>query len=109
MEIIKASFSRNFVDEFCVDNCRPFEHTITLQKDSVETIVFVFKDNKITAIVNDWFAARNGVLTEHHMVEVNGQNVVGVKVGYRINVVDFKVGCRVNSRWVDRLMSWVSR
>lgn len=58
---------------------RPFERTITLQKDSAGTVGFVFKDNKITAIVKDSSAARNGVLTEHHMVEVNGQNVVGLK------------------------------
>lgn len=58
---------------------RPFERTITLQKDSVGQVGFVFKDNKITAIVKDSSAARNGVLTEHHMVEVDGQNVVGLK------------------------------
>ena len=59
---------------------RPFERTITLQKDSAGTVGFVFKDNKITAIVKDSSAARNGLLIEHHMVEVNGQNVIGLKV-----------------------------
>jgi len=66
-----------------VVNCsvrRPFERTITLQKDSAGTVGFVFKENKITAIVKDSSAARNGVLIEHHMVEVNGQNVIGLKV-----------------------------
>jgi syntenin-1 len=58
---------------------RPFERTITLQKDSAGTVGFVFKENKITAIVKDSSAARNGVLIDHHMVEVNGQNVVGLK------------------------------
>jgi syntenin-1 len=58
---------------------RPFERTITMQKDSAGTVGFVFKENKITAIVKDSSAARNGLLTEHHMVEVNGQNVVGLK------------------------------
>jgi syntenin-1 len=58
---------------------RPFERTITLQKDSLGTVGFVFKENKITAIVKDSSAARNGVLIEHHMVEVNGQNVIGLK------------------------------
>jgi len=58
---------------------RPFERTITLQKDSVGTVGFVFKENKITAIVKDSSAARNGVLIDHHLVEVNGQNVVGLK------------------------------
>lgn len=51
-----------------------------MQKDSTGTVGFIFKDNKITAIVKDSSAARNGVLTEHHMVEVNGQNVIGLKV-----------------------------
>jgi syntenin-1 len=58
---------------------RPFERTITMQKDSAGTVGFVFKENKITAIVKDSSAARNGMLIEHHMVEVNGQNVVGLK------------------------------
>lgn len=51
-----------------------------MQKDSTGTVGFIFKDNKITAIVKDSSAARNGILTEHHMVEVNGQNVIGMKV-----------------------------
>jgi len=59
--------------------CRPFERTITLQKDSTSTVGFVFKENKITAIVKDSSAARNGMLIDHHMVEVNGQNVIGLK------------------------------
>jgi len=58
---------------------RPFERTITLQKSSVGTVGFVFKVNKITAIVKDSSAARNGVLIDHYLVEVNGQNVVGLK------------------------------
>lgn len=58
---------------------RPFERTLTMQKDSTGHIGFVFKDGRITAIVKDSSAARNGVLTEHQLVEVNGQNVVGLK------------------------------
>ncbi|KAK3727812.1 hypothetical protein QZH41_008239 [Actinostola sp. cb2023] len=58
---------------------RPFERTIILQKDSSGHVGFVFKDSKITKIAKDTSAARNGLLTEHHMVEVNGQNVVGLK------------------------------
>ena len=41
---------------------------------------FVFKENEITAIVKDSSAARNGVLIDHHLLEVDGQNVVGLKV-----------------------------
>jgi syntenin-1 len=58
---------------------RPFERTITLQKDSSGHVGFVFKENKITALVKDSSAARNGVLIDHHLLEVNGQNVVGLK------------------------------
>ncbi|XP_060606250.1 syntenin-1-like [Ruditapes philippinarum] len=58
---------------------RPFERTITMQKDSNGYIGFVFKDGKIKSLVKDSSAARNGVLTEHQLIEVNGQNVVGVK------------------------------
>lgn len=58
---------------------RPFERTITLHKDSTGHIGFQFRDGEITALVKDSSAARNGLLTEHHMLEVNGQNVVGLK------------------------------
>ncbi|KAG5892629.1 hypothetical protein JTB14_019717 [Gonioctena quinquepunctata] len=58
---------------------RPFERTITLHKDSVGCIGFQFKNGKITAIVKDSSAARNGVLTDHQLLEVDGQNVVGLK------------------------------
>ncbi|KAI1283795.1 Syntenin-1 [Halotydeus destructor] len=57
---------------------RPFERTITLHKDSTGHIGFTYKAGKINAIVKDSSAARNGVLTDHHLLEVNGQNVVGV-------------------------------
>lgn len=57
-----------------------------MQKDSAGTVGFVFKENKITAIVKDSSAARNGLLTEHHMVEVNGQNVVGLKVSITLTL-----------------------
>lgn len=58
---------------------RPFERTITLHKDSVGCIGFQFKNGKINTIVKDSSAARNGVLTEHQLLEVDGQNVVGLK------------------------------
>ena len=59
---------------------RPFERTVSMQKDSAGYIGFVFKEGKVKSIVKDSSAARNGLLTEHHLIEVNGQNVVGVKV-----------------------------
>lgn len=58
---------------------RPFERTITMQKDSSGHVGFLFKNGKITDLVKDTSAARNGLLTEHHMCEINGQNVVGMK------------------------------
>lgn len=58
---------------------RPFERTITLHKDSTNHIGFQFKESKITTIVKDSSAARNGLLIEHHLLEVDGQNVVGMK------------------------------
>lgn len=58
---------------------RPFERTITLQKDSTGHIGFLFKNGKIFSIVKDSSAARNGVLIDHNLLEVNGKNVVGLK------------------------------
>nr|CAD7427707.1 unnamed protein product [Timema monikensis] len=58
---------------------RPFERTVTLHKDSVGHIGFQYKNGKIIGLVKDSSAARNGLLTEHHLLEVNGQNVVGLK------------------------------
>jgi len=57
---------------------RPFERTVTLHKDNAKTTGFVFKNGKITAVVKDSSAARNGLLTDHQLLEVNGQNVVGL-------------------------------
>nr|KAG5697400.1 hypothetical protein BaRGS_008826 [Batillaria attramentaria] len=59
---------------------RPFGRIITMQKDSNGYIGFVFKNGKIKSLVKDSSAARNGVLTDHQLIEVGGQNVVGLKV-----------------------------
>lgn len=58
---------------------RPFERTVTMQKDSNGYVGFVFKNGKIKSLVKDSSAARNGLLTDHHLIEVGGQNVVGLK------------------------------
>lgn len=58
---------------------RPFERAITMQKDSAGHVGFIYKNGKITSIVKDSSAARNGLLIEHNLLEVNGQNVVGLK------------------------------
>merc|ERR1711890_199177 len=51
---------------------RPFERTLTLHKDSTGHIGFQFKEGRISSIVVDSSAARNGLLTEHNLLEVNG-------------------------------------
>lgn len=58
---------------------RPFERTITVHKDSLGNVGFGFKNGKIISLVKDSSAARNGLLIDHNMLEVNGQNVVGLK------------------------------
>jgi len=58
---------------------RPFERTVTLQKDSSGHVGFIFKDGKIKSLVQDSSAARNGLLIDHQLIEVNGQCVVGMK------------------------------
>jgi len=58
---------------------RPFERTITLHKDSTNHIGCHFKNGKVTSIVKDSSAARNGLLINHHILEVEGQNVIGLK------------------------------
>ncbi|XP_055370900.1 syntenin-1-like [Condylostylus longicornis] len=58
---------------------RPFERTVTLLKDSSGGLGFQFKSGKITTIVKDSSAARNGILTNHNILEINGQTVVAMK------------------------------
>lgn len=58
---------------------RPFERTVTMHKDSHGHVGFQFNNGKINTIVKDSSAARNGLLIEHQLLEVNGQNVVGMK------------------------------
>ena len=67
-----------------------------MQKDSAGFIGFIFKDGKIKSLVKDSSAARNGVLTEHQLIEVNGQNVVGVKVGIAAHFYFYEVGSLLN-------------
>lgn len=40
---------------------------------------FQFKDGNIIGLVKDSSAARNGLLTDHQLLEVNTINVVGMK------------------------------
>ncbi|KAL2085295.1 hypothetical protein ACEWY4_018615 [Coilia grayii] len=58
---------------------RPLERTVTLHKDLNGQLGFLFKKGRITAIVKDSSAARNGLLTDQQICEINGQNVIGIK------------------------------
>lgn len=58
---------------------RPFERTLTLHKDSLGHVGFQFKDGRIVGLVKDSSAARNGMLTDHQLLEINTINVVGMK------------------------------
>ena len=59
---------------------RPFSRAVTLQKDSAGHVGFIYKDGKISSLVKDSSAARNGLLIDHQLCEVNGQCVIGMKV-----------------------------
>uniref|UniRef100_A0A0B7B7K6 PDZ domain-containing protein n=1 Tax=Arion vulgaris TaxID=1028688 RepID=A0A0B7B7K6_9EUPU len=58
---------------------RPFERTLSMQKDSNGFVGFVFDNGRIKSLVKESSAARNGLLTDHQLIEVGGQNVVGLK------------------------------
>ncbi|KAF3696504.1 Syntenin-1 Melanoma differentiation-associated protein 9 [Channa argus] len=58
---------------------RPFQRTVTMHKDSSGHVGFIYKSGKITSLVKDGSAARNGLLTDHYICEINGQNVIGLK------------------------------
>ncbi|KAG7520289.1 syntenin-1-like [Solea senegalensis] len=58
---------------------RPFQRTITMHKDSSGHVGFIYKSGKITSLVKDGSAARNGLVTDHYICEINGQNVIGLK------------------------------
>lgn len=67
---------------------RPFERTITLHKDSAGHVGFMFTKGKIDSIVKDSSAARNGLLIEHQLLEVNGQNVIGLQDKETRKIID---------------------
>ncbi|XP_032280870.1 syntenin-1-like isoform X1 [Phoca vitulina] len=75
-KVLKQGFGEKITMTVCD---RPFEWTITMHKNSTRHVGFIFKNGKITSIVKDSSAARNGLLTEHNICEVNGQNVIGLK------------------------------
>lgn len=59
---------------------RPFERTVTLHKDQNGLVGFIFnKRGRIVSIVKDSSAARNGLLIDHNIIEINAQNIVGLE------------------------------
>ena len=60
-----------------------------MQKDSSNHVGFAFNSGEIKTIVKDSSAARNGILVDHYLTEVNGQNVIGLKVGFYMNTFNF--------------------
>ncbi|KAJ7332188.1 hypothetical protein JRQ81_014368 [Phrynocephalus forsythii] len=58
---------------------RPFQRTVTMHKDSTGHVGFVIKKGQIHSLVKGSSAVRNGLLTNHYICEVNGQNVIGLK------------------------------
>lgn len=44
-----------------------------MHKDSNGYVGFQFKNGKINALVKDSSAARNGLLTDHQLLEINGK------------------------------------
>ena len=55
----------------------------------------VVKKGKIVSLAKDSSAARNGLLTHHYICEVNGQNVIGMKVGTQPCPHSVAAGCEV--------------
>ncbi|KAI5727396.1 hypothetical protein M8J77_001773 [Diaphorina citri] len=74
---------------------RPFERNVTLHKDSAGHVGFQFKRGQIIRLVKESSASRNGLLTDHHILEVNGQNVVGLKDKEIREIVE-KAPCVIN-------------
>ncbi|XP_036274503.1 syntenin-2 isoform X3 [Pipistrellus kuhlii] len=62
---------------------RPFQRTVTLHRDSAGHVGFVIKKGKVVSVVKGSSAARNGLLTNHYVCEVNGQNVIELKAAGR--------------------------
>ncbi|XP_049635297.1 syntenin-2 [Suncus etruscus] len=58
---------------------RPFQRTVTIHKDGTGHLGFVIKKGKVCSVVKGSSAARNGLLTNHYLCEIDGQNVIGMK------------------------------
>ena len=56
---------------------RPNEKMYTLLRDSTGVFGFRIRGAQIVEVMPNSSAARNGVPTNHYIIEINGQNVVG--------------------------------
>uniref|UniRef100_A0A8C7BZF8 PDZ domain-containing protein n=1 Tax=Neovison vison TaxID=452646 RepID=A0A8C7BZF8_NEOVI len=75
-EVLKQAFGEMII---MTVHDRPFEWTITRHENSTGCVGFIFKNGRKTSTVKDSSAARNGLLSERNICEVNGQNVIGPK------------------------------
>ncbi|BHF77991.1 hypothetical protein SprV_0602110100 [Sparganum proliferum] len=94
MDLVKHSPS----DVVFVIRDRPLERNITLTKDSHGTVGILVKNGKVSGIVKNSSAARNGVLVDHHILEVGGRNVIGLsdkKIGEYLDVMGTSVNITV--------------
>lgn len=58
---------------------RPFARSVTLHKDQHGMVGFIYnKYGRIITISKDSSAARNGLLIDHNIIEINAQNIVGM-------------------------------
>uniref|UniRef100_A0AC35TWQ6 PDZ domain-containing protein n=1 Tax=Rhabditophanes sp. KR3021 TaxID=114890 RepID=A0AC35TWQ6_9BILA len=67
---------------------RPFERSVTLHKGDTGSLGFAYDDNKITHIIKDTSASRNGLLINQRILEVNGINVLGLKSAQIGSIID---------------------
>ncbi|CAG9538854.1 unnamed protein product [Cercopithifilaria johnstoni] len=58
---------------------RPLASMITLHKDAAGLLGFSFKDNLITAVMQETSASRNGLLINQRIIEIDGRNVMAFK------------------------------
>lgn len=84
---LSISFNTYLIIVLLFTVLRPLERTINLYKDRAGQVGFQFKNGKINNIVKDSSAARNGVLTDHQLLEINGQNIVGMKDKELVDII----------------------
>lgn len=86
MDLLNPSKKEQTIDLVIRD--RPFERTITLHKNNIGSLGFAYTDNKITHIIKNTSASRNGLLINQRILEVNGQNVIGFKSSEMKKILD---------------------